>query len=76
MDGGRGIGAIRVVSASGTVVAERNASSPAAASASAPRPISSSKLARVCSGWMTSPASTPVRCPVPSRNVTHRIEIP
>ena len=44
IDGGRGIGAISVTWSSGTVAAERSASSPASASP-APRPIRSSRLA-------------------------------
>jgi hypothetical protein len=75
MDGGRGIGAISVTWASGTVE-ERSAFSPASASPAAPRPISSSKLTFGSNTWITSPDSTPVLWPLSSRKVSHRIEIP
>src|ERR1700727_2335356 len=77
IDGGRGIGAISVTWSSGTVDADRSASFPSSCSAAAPRPTRSSRLTPGVNGWIVrpSPESTPVRSPLSSRKVSHRIVI-
>src|ERR1700744_4631518 len=77
IDGGRGIGAISVTWFSGTVSDDRSASFPSSSSTAAPRPIRSSRLTPGLNGWIVSPSpeSPPVRSPLSSRKVSHRIVI-
>src|SRR3984957_10476180 len=77
IDGGRGIGAISAIRSSGTVDDDRSASFPSSCNTAAPRPIRSSRLTPGVNKWIVSPSpeSTPVRSPLSSRKVSHRIVI-
>lgn len=64
IDGGRGIGAISDTAEIRSVAAGAlSARSPASCSPSGPSRISSNNVTPGATAWITSPLSTPVRCP-------------